>query len=112
MDLAVDERRAEAERLRGYFEVQLLFAEAIATRMSRTLSEACLEFTNLHRRLGLGRTEGGAPSAAWTPYSAGLDRCASQPDRLDWTLDFFVESAPPESDKHRFGCFSYELLSS
>jgi hypothetical protein len=110
MARAVDERRKEAERLRDYFEVQLLFAETIAEGTSRTLSDACLEFTNLHRQFGFGRIEGGAPSAEWTRYAAELERRPSGPDRLDWTVAFFAETPPKESGAHRFGCFSYELL--
>jgi len=106
----IDERSEQAERLRGYFEVQLLFAETIADRTSRTLSDACLEFTNLHRRFGLGRADGGALSPGWTRYAAGLERCASGPDRLEWTVAFFADASPRESGTRPFGCFSYELL--
>jgi hypothetical protein len=110
MGVVIDARREQAERLRGYF-VQLLFAETIADRTSRTLSDSCLELTNLHRRFGLGRADGGSHSAEWTRYAAGLDRCASRPNRLEWTVAFFVDVAPKESATHSFGCFSYELLS-
>ena len=106
----IDERREEAERLRGYFEVQLLFAEIIADRTSRTLSDTCLEFTNLHRRFGLGRVDGGAPSAEWARYAAGLERRPSGPIRLEWTVAFFANAPPGESATRSFGCFSYELL--
>lgn len=105
---AIDERREEAERLRGYFEVQLLFAEAMAERTSRPLSHTCLEVTNLHRRFGLGRTEGGA-SEGWIRYAAGLEARRSQAERLEWTVDFFLETPPEQSTSLRFGCFSYEL---
>ena len=100
-------RRQQAERLRGYFEVQLRFAEILAARTSRGLSDTCLEFTNLHRRFGLGRTEAGVPSPGWARYAAGLE--GPEPGRLDWTVTFFAESAPEVSDTERFGCFSYEL---
>jgi hypothetical protein len=106
----IDGRREEAERLRAYFEVQLLFAQTVAERTARTLSAACLEFTNLHRRFGLGRIDGGSPSPEWTRYAAGLERCASGPDRLEWTLAFFAEAPPQPSAAQAFGCFSYELL--
>src|SRR5579864_5679611 len=111
MAARVDARREQAEHLRGYFDVQLLFAEAIAERTSRTLSDACLEFTNLHRRFGLGRVDGGAHSAAWSRYAAGLARCASRADRLEWTVAFFADGQPEEGAAHPFGCFSFELLS-
>ncbi len=112
MSAVFDQRREEAERLRDYFEVQLLFAEAVAGRTSRTLSETCLEFTNLHRRFGLGRPSEGAPSAEWARYAAGLERCRSRSSRLDWTVDFFAGVSPKESVTRRFGCFSYDLLDS
>jgi hypothetical protein len=66
----VDERRDQAERLRGYFEAQLSFAEVIADRTSRALSDVCLELTNLHRQLRPGRAEGGAHRAEWTRWAA------------------------------------------
>jgi hypothetical protein len=106
----VDERREEAGRLAGYFDVQLLFAEVIAERTSRAFSDACLEFTNLHRRFGLGRIEGGAASPEWARYAAGLERCGSRADRLAWTLAFFVDAPPDTGAGRRFGCFSYELM--
>ena len=110
MGAIIEGRSEQAERLRGYFEVQLLFAGVIADRTSRPLPDVCLEFTNLHRRLGLGRTDGGAPSSRWMRYAAGLDRCASGQDRLEWTLAFFAGASPEESATRRFGCFSFELL--
>lgn len=110
MVATVDERRQQAERLRGYFEVQLLFAEAMAAATSRTLAEACLEFTDLHRRFGLGRTEGGAASPEWARYAAGLETCGAGRDRLELTLAVFAEATPQASVTRRFGCFSYELL--
>lgn len=106
----IDRRREEATRLEGYFDVQLQFAEIAARRTSRTLSETCLRYTNLHRRLGLGRRDGGATSAEWNRYAAGLEQCASLADRLAWTAAFYVAVEPKEKAKHRFGCFSYELV--
>lgn len=106
----IEARRDEAERLGAFFEVQLLFADALAARTGRPLAEVCLEFTNLHRRLGFGRTEGGAPGVGWRRYAEGLERCASGPDRVAWTVDCFAEATPQASDTPRFGCFSYEVL--
>ena len=103
----IEARRQQAERLRGYFEVQLRFAEVIAARTSRAFSDTCLEFTNLHRRFGLGRAEAAAPSTGWRRYAAGLEGCGAE--RLDWTVAFFAQSAPEASTALRFGCFSYEL---
>ncbi|HEY2048490.1 MAG TPA: hypothetical protein VGH03_04060 [Caulobacteraceae bacterium] len=105
----IEGRREEAERLRGYFEVQLLFAETIAERASRPLPDACLESTNLHQRFGLGRADGGA-HLEWTRYAAGFERCATRSDRLDWTVAFFAAAPPMQSSPNIFGCFHYELL--
>src|SRR5215469_599690 len=110
MGPVTEARREEAERLRGYFDVQLLFAEAIAARTSRGLSDACLEFTNLHRRFGLGRADGGFHSPQWAHYAAELDRRQSRLDRLEWTLAFFAGAPHELSPAQQFGCFSYELL--
>jgi hypothetical protein len=110
MDGLIAGRHQQAERLRGYFEVQLLFAETIALSTRSPLSDACLRFTNLHRRFGLGRIDGGAPSAEWARYAAGLERRTAGPDRLDWTLAFFAGAARDEGAAHPFGCFSYELM--
>lgn len=107
---AVEDRFEEAERLRDYFEVQLLFAETLAARTARTLSDACLEFTNLHRRFGLGRAVGGVVHPEWTRYAHGLEQRASGLDRLDWTVAFLRDAPSEKSDTRRFGCFSHELL--
>lgn len=105
----IGERREEAQRLRGYFEVQLRFAQTVAARTSRPLAETLLEVTNLHRRFGLGRADPGAPSDGWARYAAGLARCASGAERLDWTVAFFAAAPAEPSGALRFGCFSYEL---
>lgn len=109
MGAIINGRSEEAERLRDYFEVQLLFAQAVADRKSCALSEACLTVTNLHRRFGLGRAGGDAPSEGWARYAAGLERCTSGAEHLAWTVAFLADSPAEESAKRRFGCFSYEL---
>jgi hypothetical protein len=103
-------RREEAERLRDYFELQLLFAEILADRTSCPLPGICLTFTNLHRRLGLGSAAEGMPSDSWLRYAATLERCTSTASRLEWTLAFFADVAPVERASRKFGCFSYQLL--
>lgn len=106
----IDGRRKEGDRLRGYFEVQLLFAETLADRTSGTLSDTCLTFTNLYRQFGLGRTDDGTLSAEWSRYAAGLEHCTSRSGRLEWTVAFFADAPPSKSSTQRFGCFSYEML--
>lgn len=110
MGAVTEERREEAERLRPFFEVQLRFAEAMADRTGRPLPSACLDYTNLHRRFGLGRIEAGVPSPAWAGYAEGLEQRGSLAERLDWTLETFLAAAPEAGDRRRFGCFSFELM--
>lgn len=110
MAATIDQRRQEAERLRDYFDVQLLFAETVVDRTSLTLSNACLKFTNLHRRFGLGRVDSGIPSPEWTRYAAGLEKCATSASRLEWTVTFFAGTRSKASVARSFGCFGYELL--
>jgi hypothetical protein len=105
---AIHDRRNQGERLRGFFEVQLLFAERLAERTPLAIADACLRFTNLHRRFGLGRATQGAPRPEWTRYAAGLECCASSGDRLDWTVAFFVDAPPEPVSDLVFGCFKYD----
>ena len=104
-----NDRGQQGERLRDYFEAQLLFADIFATRTGRPLADVCLSCTNLHRRLGLGRVEVDAQGSGWARYAAGLQPCASGDERLAWTLRFFAEASPEEDVPQRFGCFSYDL---
>jgi hypothetical protein len=105
-----EQRREEADRLEGYVDVQLRFAAEIARRTDRPLSDAALQFTNLHRRLGLGRVEGGGANPAWAHYAARLDLCGSASERAAWTRSFFLDLPPEPRASRPFGCFSYELL--
>lgn len=109
MDGIIEPRREAAERLRGYFEVQLRFAETITARTARPMADTLREVTNLHRRFGLGRVQAGPASEGWVRYAAGLARCASAAERLDWTVAFFADAPPEPPGARRFGCFSYEL---
>lgn len=106
----IEARRDEAERLADFFAVQLTFAEALAARSGRPLAEVCLEFTNLHRRLGFGRIDGDPPGAGWLRYAEGLERRAPGADRVGWTVEAYAAAAPPASETPRFGCFSYEVV--
>jgi hypothetical protein len=103
-----DERRDQGLRLRDFFEVQLLFAERLAERTPLAIADACLTLTNLHRRFGLGRAIDSAPKAEWAHFAAGLERCASNEDRLEWTVAFFIDAAPEPVRDLYFGCFAYD----
>jgi hypothetical protein len=103
----------ETDPFRPYAEVLLLFAQAVAERTRRPLSDAALEVTNLHRRLGFGRVQDGVPAPPWRAFAEGLDAGPTPAARLDWTVDAFARAAqsPPDpSGQAEFGCFSYEMM--
>jgi hypothetical protein len=108
MTQSSEERRAEAVRLRPYFEVQLAFAERLTAISALRVPDACLKYTNLHRRFGLGRAIEHSPASEWTRYVAGLERCASTPERVEWTVDFFGRTVREPDPDPLFGCFTYE----
>lgn len=103
------DRVAAAERMRGYFEVQLMLAERLAVLRGQPLGEAALFSTNLHRRFALGRPEH-AVAPAWEAYAQGLEQAGSAAERLDWTSRFFAARPPepPPAGHVAFGCFSFE----
>ncbi len=108
MGESLEARRDRSEQLRDYFEIQLLFAARLAERTALSLQDACLRFTNLHRRFGFGRLDDAGPAAAWHDFAQGLERCGSAAERLDWTVAFFLNAPPETSAGPRFGCFRYE----
>lgn len=110
MSAPTADRRRDAEGLRGFFEVQLRFAELVAPRFAESLERACLEFTNLHWRLGLGVADFAAPSPGWLDYARGLRACEGLAERGDWTVAFFQTVTPVETVQRRFGCFRFEVL--
>ena len=105
-----DARAAKAEVFRDYFGLQLAFAETLAARRGLSLSEAVRSFTNLHRRLGLGDVSDAPPGPEWRRYAEGLERQPDRGARLDWTMEVLAAAPdePPQPDKVRFGCFSYD----
>ncbi len=102
------DRRAEAAQLREFFEIQLLFAQIYAGRISRSLSDVCLRYTNLHWRLGFGTANEGVPAPQWSAYADVLDRCMTTADRVDWTIASVDEAADQTSSEGRFGCFRFD----
>lgn len=102
------DRRAEIGRLCEFFELQLRFAEIYAARTSRSLSDVCLRFTNLHWRLGFGTANDGVSSPYWMAYADALDRCDTTADRLQCTIASALESADQRRDEGRFGCFRFD----
>src|SRR5882724_5904731 len=90
----MSDRRARAERLHDFFDLQLRFAELLAARTGSPLRQAVIKFTNLHRRFGFGDPDR-AVSPRWEDYVRPLELMQRHADRVDWTQAFF-ETAPEE----------------
>lgn len=106
-------RRGEAERLRGWFELQLRFAAVAAERRGEALGEAVSVLTNLHRRFGLGTlpiaaAERGAVDPLWRRYVEGLEARGDLAARLDWTVACCAQGPASPSSKPVFGCFAFD----
>ena len=108
--MTTSDQAARAARLRGYFELQLDFAERMAALTDLPIGEAVALYTNLRMRMALGDEDHAEDAAQWARYLAGLAARHSPVGRLDWTQAFFAE-CPPEGllrGQTRFGCFSFE----
>ena len=102
------ERRARAERLRSYFDLQLRFAQTVAEVSSFPLADAVAQYTNFHRRFGFGVLQDSPTSPEWTRYVDRLLHLPTHDDRVAWTQACFLQ-APGENapaNEQRFGCFS------
>ena len=106
------ERLARSERLRDYFDLQLRFAQAISEIGSLALTETVTQYTNFHRRFGLGRIGDGPESPAWRRYVDHLRGLETHDQRVQWTQTFFLESPQERSlpNRHHFGCFACDPL--
>lgn len=103
-----NERIDEAERLRPYFAVQLLFAERLAKLSGSSFPEAVLRYTNLHRRFGLGRADPDSPRCEWLRFEAQLVQLRGLQERLDWTVSYYADAKPETNVAPRFGCFRFD----
>lgn len=104
-----DDGSAKAERYRDFFDLQLRFAEAIADKTSMPIAEAALQYTNFHRRFGLGDGGPEGPHPLWHEYAHELSRLGTHDARANWTQTFYAR-APDESlsfPDHIFGCFYF-----
>ncbi len=94
---------------RGFFDLQLQFAETVSTLSGLPLDRTLLEYTNFYIRFGLGR-DFDAANPGWQEYLAGLGGTG---DRSEWTRQFYASRArtkPSPSVVATFGCFSYARL--
>lgn len=104
------ERQIRSERLRDYFDLQLRFALKVADIASLSLADTVAQYTNFHRRFGLGRLHSPPRSAEWSRYIDQLSRLHTHEQRMAWTQTFFLQSPEesPPANQHHFGCFSCE----
>jgi hypothetical protein len=94
---------------RGFFDLQLRFAEKVAELAGLPLERTLLEYTNLYIRFGLGRDFDPA-HPRWQGYLAGL-RAADE--RGEWTHQFYLACPPVPPAPGlvaMFGCFAYARL--
>jgi hypothetical protein len=103
------DRAAAAARLRPYFDAQLRFAEAMAAGLGLRRRDAVAEWTNLHRRFGLGNPDPQAPEPLWTDFLDALEATPDHDARLALVTRTYVRCRrEPILPGHRvFGCFSY-----
>ena len=94
---------------RGFFDLQIEFAEAVSALSGIPLARALLDYTNFYIRFGLGR-DFDSSHAIWRQYVAGLEQAA---DRGEWSHRFYEARDPGMAAPGvvaAFGCFSYARL--
>jgi hypothetical protein len=94
---------------RGFFDLQVRFAERVAALGGASLERALLECTNLYIRFGMGR-DFDPTHPRWQGYLAGLDATES---RAEWTHQFYLASPPSPAAPGlvaSLGCFAYARL--
>jgi hypothetical protein len=95
---------------KAFFDLQLRFADSVATLSALPLSDVLLKYTNFYIRFGLGR-DFNASDPTWQAYLAGL----KGPARIDeWTYGFYSTRRDADAGPAvvaTTGCFSYARLS-
>ena len=94
---------------REFFDLQLMFARAVAARSGLALARAILDYTNCYIRFGLGR-DFDPEHPRWQEYVAGL---RETDDHGDWTHRFYLTcpATTPPGLVATVGCFGYARLS-
>jgi hypothetical protein len=91
---------------KGFFDLQLQFAEKVTALSGLPLACALLDYTNLYIRFGLGHGFDRA-HPTWCEYLAGVQ---DSHDCREWTYRFYLtrpEAVAPPAIVATFGCFSY-----
>lgn len=103
-------RRARAEHLAPYFELQLRFAGELAGRAGLPLGAAVTWCTNLHRRFGHGDVGARESPPAWTTFLAAVEDANKLEEQVECAIDAFVagndELAVP--GRETVGCFGFD----
>lgn len=95
---------------RAFFDLQLQFAQTVASLSGLPPTRALLEYTNFYIRFGLGRDFDPA-HPGWQQYLAGLRNTS---DDREWTYRFYLtrpQPVAPPALVATVGCFSYSRLS-
>jgi hypothetical protein len=103
-------RRFKVMYAKGFFDLQLEFAETASALSGLPLARTVLEYTNFYIRFGLGR-DFDPIHPRWQEYLVGL---RDTNDRREWTYHFYVtrsHTLAPPGVVATFGCFSYARLS-
>lgn len=99
-----------AESLRSFFDLQLRFAEKLASKSSFDLEHALSYYTHLHRRFGYGNVARQTPDAEFVSFASQLAAIPEHAERLDAIVAAFAHrpasAAPPDTSE--FGCFRCE----
>jgi hypothetical protein len=95
---------------KAFIDLQLDFAETVASLAAMPIARAVLAYTNLYVRFGLGR-DFDPQHPIWRDYLAGLHETNH---RREWTYRFYLtrpHAVPPPGLVATFGCFAYARLS-
>jgi hypothetical protein len=103
------DRKSQAATFEGWFRLQLMLVAALRARTAAPLAETVLQFTNLHRRFGLGDPYEGHPSPFWEAYVDGLAAASDLDGQVAWTTVTFARAPAEPQRRARYGCFSHEL---
>lgn len=94
---------------RSYLEVQLRLARRMAELTGAPVSQTARNYTNFHRRLGLGDAHDPA-EPLWARYAGQLDQLPGLDAQVAWTEDVFkaAKEGPALPGRTWFGCFACE----
>ena len=74
---------------KGFFDLQLEFAEMVSALSGLPFARTVLEYTNFYIRFGFGR-DFDPTHSRWREYLAGL---LDTDDRQDWTYRFYMQQS-------------------